>query len=69
MIGELFVLKADLPLYRGGRETLAQEEELLLRGVIPKDVEKPKKYGFVRRACKYKLIGDVLYMLGADLVM
>lgn len=68
MIGELFVLKADLSLYRG-REALAQEEEFLLIGVIPKDVEKLKKYGFVCRSCKYELIGNVLYMLGADLVL
>ena len=68
MIGELYVLKADLPLYRG-RESLALEEEFLLTGVIPKVIEKVKKYGFVRRACKYKLIGDTLYMQGADLVL
>ncbi|MCO5584219.1 hypothetical protein L7F22_038143 [Adiantum nelumboides] len=68
MIGEIFVLKADRPLYCG-REILAREEEFLLTGVVPKDIEKPKKYGFLRRAYKYKLIGDVLYMLGADLVL
>ncbi|WP_447383769.1 hypothetical protein, partial [Streptococcus pneumoniae] len=48
---------------------MAQEEEFLLTGIIPKDIEKSKKYGFVRRASKYKLIGDVLYMKGADLVL
>ena len=68
MIGELFVMKADQFLYRG-RETLAQEEEFLLTGLIPQEIEKSKKYGFVRRASKYKLIGDVLYMQGADLVL
>ena len=68
MIGELYVLKADLPLYRG-RESLTQEEEFLLTGVIPNVIEKAKRYGFVRRASKYKLIGDILYMLGADLVL
>ncbi|MCO5554568.1 hypothetical protein L7F22_008098 [Adiantum nelumboides] len=68
MIGEIFVLKADRPLYCG-REILAREEEFLLTGVVPKDIEKPKKYGFLRRAYKYKLIGDVLYMLGADMVL
>ena len=56
MIEELFLLKVDLPLYRG-RETLAQEEEFLLTGIVPKTIEKSKKYGFVRRANKYKLIG------------
>ena len=68
MIGELFVLRTDLPLYHG-RESLAQEEEFLLTGIIPEDIQKSKKYGFVRRASKYKLIGDVLYMKGADLVL
>ncbi|MCO5595840.1 hypothetical protein L7F22_049891 [Adiantum nelumboides] len=63
MIGKIFVLKADRPLYCG-REILAREEEFLLTRVVPKDIEKPKKYGFLRRAYKYKLIGDVLYMLG-----
>ncbi|MCO5584216.1 hypothetical protein L7F22_038140 [Adiantum nelumboides] len=67
MIGEIFVLKADRLLYCG-REILAHEEEFLLPGVVSNDIEKPKKYGFLRRAYKYKLIGDVLYMLGADLV-
>lgn len=68
MIEELFVLKVDLPLYCG-QETLAQEEEFLLTGVIPNGIEKYKKYEIVHRACKYKLIEDVLYMLGADLVL
>ena len=68
MIGELFVVKADLPLYHG-RESLAKEEEFLLTGIIPQAIGKTKKYGFVRRASKYKLIGDVLYMQGADLVL
>ena len=68
LIGELYVVKAILPLYQG-REGLALEEEFLLTGVIPKVIEKAKKYGFLRRAYKYKLIGDTLYMKGADLVL
>lgn len=68
MIGELFVMKATLPLYCG-RESLGEEEEFLLTGLIPKGIEKAKKYGFLRRVARYKLIGDVLYMLGADLVL
>ena len=68
MIGELFVMKADLPLYRG-QESLALEEEFLLTGLVPKTLDKAKKYGFIRRAYKYKLIGDTLYMQGADLVL
>ena len=68
MIGELYVVKAILPLYQG-REGLALEEEFLLTGVIPKVIEKAKKYGFLHKAYKYKLIGDTLYMKGADLVL
>ncbi|MCO5590464.1 hypothetical protein L7F22_044434 [Adiantum nelumboides] len=68
MIGKIFVLKADRPLYCG-REILVHEEEFLLTGVVPKDIENPKKYGFLLRAYKYKLIGDVLYMLGVDMVL
>ena len=41
----------------------------MLTGIIPQAVEKTKKYGFVHRSSKYKLIGDVLYMQGADLVL
>ena len=67
-IGKVLVMKADLPLYCG-RESLAKEEEFLLTGVVPKTLNKAKKYGFIRRARKYKLIGDTLYMKGADLVL
>ena len=38
----------------------------MLTGIIPQAVQKTKKYGFVRRASKRRLIGDVLYMKGAD---
>ena len=48
---------------------MAKEEDFLLTGIIPQAVEKTKKYGFVHRVSKYKLIGDVLYMQGADLVL
>ena len=61
MIGELFVLKADLPLYRD-REVLAQEEEFLLQmtGIVPNAIQKSKKCGFMCRDYKYKLVDDVL---------
>ena len=49
MIGEVFVVKAEMPIYHG-RENLAQEEQFLLIGILPMGVEKAKKYGFVRRA-------------------
>ena len=68
MIGELYVLKATKPLYEG-HECLELEEEFLLTGIILAIVDKAKKYGFVHRATKYKLIGDTLYMKGADLVL
>ena len=68
MIGELYVLRATKPLYHG-RECLELEEEFLLTRVIPPIIKKSKKYGFVCRATKYKLIGDTLYMKGANLVL
>ena len=37
--------------------------------VIPKVIEKAKKYVFVQRACKSKLIGDTLCMKEVDLVL
>lgn len=61
-------MKANLPLYPG-RETLAMEEEFLLTGLVLESLDKAKKYGFIRIACKYRLIGDTLYMKGADLVL
>ena len=42
---------------------------MLTTGIIPKDIEKSKKYGFVHRACQYKLICDVLYMQGDELIL
>ena len=63
MIGELCVMKADLPLYRG-RESLALEEEFLLTGLVPKTLDKAKKYGFIRRACKYKLKRHFIHARG-----
>ena len=68
MITEVFVLKACIPMYCG-RESLSKEENFLLTGIIPGDVEKHKKYGFVRRSKKYMLMDDVLYMRGADCVL
>ena len=48
---------------------MEKEKKFLLIGIIPQAIEKAKKYSFVHRASKYKLIGDVLYMQGADLVL
>ena len=68
MITKVFVQKACIPMYCG-RESLSKEENFLLTGIIPGDVEKHKKYGFVRRSKKYMLMDDVLYMRGADCVL
>ena len=64
IITEVFVLKACIPMYCG-RESLSKEENFLLACMIPGDVEKHKKHGFVRRAKKCMLMDDVLYMKGA----
>ena len=68
MIGELYLLKAAKPLYEG-RENLELEEEFVLTEIILAIIEKANKYGFVRRATKYKIISDTLYVKGAHLVL
>ncbi|MCO5551876.1 hypothetical protein L7F22_005382 [Adiantum nelumboides] len=68
MIGQLYVIRADSPLYLG-RESLEKEEDFLQTGLLPTELEKSKKYAFLRRAKRYMLVGDSLYMKGADLVM
>ncbi|MCO5598101.1 hypothetical protein L7F22_052192 [Adiantum nelumboides] len=68
MIGQLYVIRADSPFYLG-RESLEREEGFLQTGLLPAELEKSKKYAFLRRAKKYMLVGDSLYMKGADLVM
>ena len=49
MIGELYVVKAILPLYQGC-EGLSLQKKILLIGVIQKFIDKEKKYGFLRKA-------------------
>ncbi|MCO5566817.1 hypothetical protein L7F22_020498 [Adiantum nelumboides] len=68
MIGQLYVIRADSPLYLG-RESLKKEEGFLQTGLLPTELEKSKKYAFLRRAKRYMFVGDSLYMKGADLVM
>ncbi|MCO5591085.1 hypothetical protein L7F22_045062 [Adiantum nelumboides] len=68
MIGQLYVIRADSPLYLG-RESLERDEGFLQIGLLPTELEKSKKYAFLRRAKRYMLVGDSLYMKGADLVM
>ncbi|MCO5586391.1 hypothetical protein L7F22_040331 [Adiantum nelumboides] len=61
-------LRVDSPLYLG-RESLEKEEGFLQTGLLSAELEKSKKYAFLRRAKRYMLVGDSLYMKGADLVM
>ncbi|MCO5593438.1 hypothetical protein L7F22_047452 [Adiantum nelumboides] len=68
MIGQLYVMRADSPLYLR-REYLDKEESFLQNGFVPAELEKSKKYVFLCRAKRYVLVGDSLYMKGADLVM
>ena len=64
MIIEVFVIKTNEPMYLG-RETLTNEECFLMIGMFPKGLESSKKYAFIRKANKYKLIDDILFMWGA----
>ena len=68
MIADVFVMKADVPLYRG-QDALLQEVHYLKTGEIPKEIETKKRYAFVCRSHKYVMLGDVLFMKGADLVL
>ncbi|MCO5561428.1 hypothetical protein L7F22_015049 [Adiantum nelumboides] len=68
MIGQLYVIRADSPLYLG-RESLEKEEGCLQTGLLPTELEKSKKYAFLRPAKRYMLVGDSLYMKGDELVM
>ncbi|MCO5548514.1 hypothetical protein L7F22_001974 [Adiantum nelumboides] len=52
-----------------GRESLEKEECFLQTGLLLAELEKSKKYAFLRRAKRYMLVGVSLYMKGADLVM
>ncbi|MCO5564636.1 hypothetical protein L7F22_018302 [Adiantum nelumboides] len=49
MIGQLYVIRADSPLYLG-RESLEKEEGFLQTGLLPRELEKSKKYAFLCRA-------------------
>ncbi|MCO5563406.1 hypothetical protein L7F22_017048 [Adiantum nelumboides] len=68
MIGQLYVIRADSPLNLQ-RESLEKKEVFFQTGLLPAKLEKSKKYAFLRRAKRYMLVGDSLYMKGADLVM
>ena len=68
MITKVFVVKSDLPMYMG-RESLSAEEAFLMTGRLPEGLETSKKYGFLRKAGRYTLLRDVLFMRGADMVL
>lgn len=61
MITKVSMLKLDSSMCLG-RESLAKEETSLLTCTLPLYIASSKKYGFIRRAHKYVLIGDVLFM-------
>ncbi|MCO5566844.1 hypothetical protein L7F22_020526 [Adiantum nelumboides] len=67
MITCVFVVKANAPLCHG-KEMLSKEMDFLLTGILPKGLLSSKKYAFMRIARKYKILDDVLYMKGSDLV-
>ena len=68
MIGELYVLKTTKPLYEG-HECLDLEEPFLLIWIVPIVIQKSKKYSIVHKFYRFKLIGDILYMQGINLVL
>ncbi|MCO5599977.1 hypothetical protein L7F22_054084 [Adiantum nelumboides] len=68
MITCVFVVKANARLYHG-REMLSKEVEFLLIGILPEGLLSSKKYAFMRNPKKYKMLDDMLYMKGSDLVL
>lgn len=68
LIGQLYVIRSESPLYRE-REVLEKEVEFFQTGLFPLNLESSKKYGFVRRATKHTLLGDVLFMKVVDVVL
>ncbi|MCO5580061.1 hypothetical protein L7F22_033927 [Adiantum nelumboides] len=68
MITCVFVVKANAPLYHG-REMLSREADFLLTGILPRDLLPSKKYAFMRKARKSKILDDGLYMKGSDLIL
>ena len=62
------VAKIEDPVYRG-REHLATIVDFLLAGHLPQRISKNKKYASGENAKKSIIIGDELYMRGADQIM
>ena len=52
-----------------GRESLSSIENFLLTGSLPEGLDTAKKYAFLRKARKYTLLNDVLFMKGADFML
>ena len=65
---ELNVLEVKEPLYRG-RNWLCKEESFLIIGEVSLEVPKHQRYMFVKACELYRLIGDVLYMQGSDMIL
>ena len=63
MIIQLYVIRTDGTMYVG-RESLSSIENFLLTGSLPEGLETAKKYAFLRKASKYTLLNDVLFMKG-----
>ncbi|MCO5554703.1 hypothetical protein L7F22_008236 [Adiantum nelumboides] len=68
MITCVFVVKANARLYHG-REMPSKEVDFLLTSILPEGLLSSKKYAFMKNAKKYKMLDDVLYMKGSDLVL
>ena len=60
-------MKADALMYLG-REALSKECHFLLTGEVPKEIESRKKYAFIKKASKYIMLNDVLFMKGAYMI-
>ncbi|MCO5609031.1 hypothetical protein L7F22_063252 [Adiantum nelumboides] len=58
MITCVFVLNANTLLYHG-REVLSKEVDFLLMDILPEDLISSKKYAFMKKAKKYKMLYDV----------
>ncbi|MCO5566642.1 hypothetical protein L7F22_020319 [Adiantum nelumboides] len=70
MIGQLYVIRTDSPLYLG-RESLEKEEGFLQTSLLPAKSEKSNKYASLRRAKRKDMYGqayNVTFTIGASLV-
>ncbi|MCO5564044.1 hypothetical protein L7F22_017700 [Adiantum nelumboides] len=68
MLTCVFVVNANASLYHGTK-MLSKVVDFLLTGILPEGLLSSKKYAFMRNAKKYKMLDDVLYMKGSDLIL